>query len=255
MNHPVYPCAAEWICENMDSTDEFNFPGPPVLHYWHHASAHFAPLSFLKSQDVLFLQTKKVPNSSTPRDFVSYMDVSKNRGIPKWMVYNGKPYLNGMILGGTSIFGNIHINPTLYAPWDWNMFTYIFPSILTYLQPRCSIVPFGASKGTTTTTHPKKTTTRPKLNSSPLKNAAWKTILSYWVSVAFQGRTAKLREGTSSSKVVQVHPDCWLLGAFSGGNLPMEKNNLQSPGLVKVIRVLLLMEGILHHLGCTKLCK
>jgi len=21
-----------------------------------------------------------------------YMDVSKNRGTPKWMVYNGKPY-------------------------------------------------------------------------------------------------------------------------------------------------------------------
>ena len=25
----------------------------------------------------------------------SYMGVSKNRGTPKWMVYNGKPYLNG----------------------------------------------------------------------------------------------------------------------------------------------------------------
>jgi len=24
-----------------------------------------------------------------------YMSVSKNRGTPKWMVYNGKPYLNG----------------------------------------------------------------------------------------------------------------------------------------------------------------
>ena len=23
---------------------------------------------------------------------VLYMDVSKNSGIPKWMVYNGKPY-------------------------------------------------------------------------------------------------------------------------------------------------------------------
>ena len=23
---------------------------------------------------------------------VLYMDVSKNRGTPKWMVYNGKPY-------------------------------------------------------------------------------------------------------------------------------------------------------------------
>ena len=28
--------------------------------------------------------------------FVQHMGVSKNRGIPKWMVYNGsKPYQNG----------------------------------------------------------------------------------------------------------------------------------------------------------------
>ena len=36
------------------------------------------------------------------------MGVSKNRGTPKWMVYNGKPYWNGWF-GGTTIFGNIHI--------------------------------------------------------------------------------------------------------------------------------------------------
>ena len=30
--------------------------------------------------------------------------------------------------------------------------------------------------------------TPPKFNSSPLKNSGWKTILSYWVSVTFQGR-------------------------------------------------------------------
>ena len=36
------------------------------------------------------------------------MGVSKNKGTPKWMVYNGKPYENGWF-GGTSIFGNIHI--------------------------------------------------------------------------------------------------------------------------------------------------
>ena len=28
-----------------------------------------------------------------------YMDVSKNRGTPKWMVYNGESYQNGMIWG------------------------------------------------------------------------------------------------------------------------------------------------------------
>ena len=37
-----------------------------------------------------------------------YMGVSKNRGTPKWWVYNGKPYWNGWF-GGTIIFGNIHI--------------------------------------------------------------------------------------------------------------------------------------------------
>ena len=38
-----------------------------------------------------------------------YMGVSKNRGTPKWMVYNGKPYSNGWF-GCTTIFGNIHID-------------------------------------------------------------------------------------------------------------------------------------------------
>ena len=37
----------------------------------------------------------------------------------------------------------------------------------------------------------------PKFNISPLKNDAWKTILSYWGPVTFQGRTVKLREGTN----------------------------------------------------------
>ena len=36
------------------------------------------------------------------------MDVSKNKGTPKWMVYNGKPYENGWF-EGTPIFGNISI--------------------------------------------------------------------------------------------------------------------------------------------------
>ena len=36
------------------------------------------------------------------------MGVSKNRGTPKWMVYNGKPYKNGWF-GGTTVFGNIQI--------------------------------------------------------------------------------------------------------------------------------------------------
>ena len=27
-----------------------------------------------------------------PKDSCTYMDVSKNRGTPKWMLYNGKPH-------------------------------------------------------------------------------------------------------------------------------------------------------------------
>ncbi len=39
--------------------------------------------------------------------------------------------------------------------------------------------------------------TPPKFNSSPLKNGPWKDKpASYWVSVTFQGRAVKLREGT-----------------------------------------------------------
>ena len=34
--------------------------------------------------------------------FPWYLGVSKNRGTPKWMVYNGKPYRNGWF-GGTKI--------------------------------------------------------------------------------------------------------------------------------------------------------
>ena len=41
------------------------------------------------------------------------MGVSQNSGIPKWMVYNGKPYQNGWF-GGTTIFGNTHMMYTLY---------------------------------------------------------------------------------------------------------------------------------------------
>ena len=38
------------------------------------------------------------------------LGVSKNRGTPKWMVYNGKPYEQMDDLGGnTPIFGNTHI--------------------------------------------------------------------------------------------------------------------------------------------------
>ena len=40
----------------------------------------------------------------------AYMDISKNRGTPKWMFYNGKPYEQMDDFGGfPPIFGNTHI--------------------------------------------------------------------------------------------------------------------------------------------------
>ena len=62
----------------------------------------------------------RCPNRSDinlPRIQWDFMGVSKNRGTPKWMAYNGKPYQNGWF-GGTTIFGNTLIavlmehNPT-----------------------------------------------------------------------------------------------------------------------------------------------
>ena len=39
-----------------------------------------------------------------------YLGVSKIRGTPKWMVYNGKPYYSKMDdFGGITIFENTHL--------------------------------------------------------------------------------------------------------------------------------------------------
>ena len=40
--------------------------------------------------------------------WIPHVGVSKNRGTPKWMVYNGNPYQNGWF-GGTTISGNTHV--------------------------------------------------------------------------------------------------------------------------------------------------
>ncbi len=47
------------------------------------------------------------------------MGVSKNRGTPKWMVYNGKPYQNGWFGGPTPIFGNTHIVNQTWSFGAW----------------------------------------------------------------------------------------------------------------------------------------
>ena len=47
------------------------------------------------------------------------MGVSKNRGTPKWMVYDGIPYQNGWF-GGTPIFKNIHFHTVFNQKGLWN---------------------------------------------------------------------------------------------------------------------------------------
>ena len=54
------------------------------------------------------LQNKLILPQSTCLVYLQ-LGVSKNRGTPKWMVYNGKPYQNGWF-GGTTIFGNTQLS-------------------------------------------------------------------------------------------------------------------------------------------------
>ena len=51
--------------------------------------------------------------------------VSKNRGTPKWMVYNGKPYQNGWFGGFSHIFGNTHMKVQVLQEAE-NHVLYIF---------------------------------------------------------------------------------------------------------------------------------
>ena len=46
--------------------------------------------------------------------YINNMSVSKNRGTPKWMVYDGKPHYNGWF-GGTIIFWK-HLYQLQYFP-------------------------------------------------------------------------------------------------------------------------------------------
>ena len=63
-----------------------------------------------------YMAPKKVQGEIIPVALKVHMDVSKNRGTLKWMVYNGKPYWNGWF-GGTIIFGNTHIVQLRHSPF------------------------------------------------------------------------------------------------------------------------------------------
>ena len=60
--------------------------------------------------------------------------------------------------------------------------------------------------------------TPPKFNCLPLKHGGWKTSLSYWVSVTFQGRAVKLR------RVHELLDSFWV--AFSLTQLTITKKYL-----------------------------
>ena len=66
------------------------------------------------------------------------MDVSKNRGTWKWMVYSGKPHQNGWFWG-TIILGNTHIHYHNWIPPFFNRKTSIFCCQLGYLIPDCNL--------------------------------------------------------------------------------------------------------------------
>ena len=51
-----------------------------------------------------------------------HLGVSKNRGTPKWMIYNGKPYFLMDDLGGKpTIFGNIHFFLRFFLTWKFKL--------------------------------------------------------------------------------------------------------------------------------------
>ena len=86
-----------------------------LIHHWVESifcqpNCHFLHVSFLYLDDITCLD----------------MDVSKNRGIPKWMVYNGKPnYLGVALFLETPIYTHgapsrtsYTLNPTSSSGWS-----------------------------------------------------------------------------------------------------------------------------------------
>ncbi len=53
----------------------------------------------------------------------------------------------------------------------------------------------------------------------------WNTILSYWVSVTFQGRAVKLREGKDFKVILELKipgTKWWLHGLFKANTQPLK---------------------------------
>ena len=84
-------------------------PAPWRVFHWHGRSGEVGFLSAKQGshqKQFFFLPHRRVDNHDIHE---YYMGVSKNRGIPKWMVYNGNPIKMDDLGGKPTIFGNIHI--------------------------------------------------------------------------------------------------------------------------------------------------
>ena len=57
-------------------------------------------------------------NANTVLDSQYYIGVSIHGGTPKWMVYNGKSYLNVVWFGGSPIIGNPYMILKVYTIYD-----------------------------------------------------------------------------------------------------------------------------------------
>ena len=102
-------CQAEWhwiLLLQQLHVCRIGFMYGPV---WHLASVKFpkAPRAPSFDLDVAVFKTCFLYKIS--KEFLLFeLAISKNRGHPKWMVYNGKPDLNWWF-GGTPIFGNTQL--------------------------------------------------------------------------------------------------------------------------------------------------
>ena len=83
--------------------------------------------------------------------------------------------------------GTLNRPPALRAHEPWTMWRFIFASARSGARKPRKLRPKRVQSA--------HWLTPPKVNSSPLKNGGWKTSLSYWVSVTFEGRTVQLWVG------------------------------------------------------------
>ena len=91
----IYPTADGWVPPAWPSNEDF--------------ANGVESSEPLPSRKLTYFSPWKRKNHRLKHALSGDMGVSKNRGTPKWMLYNGKPYQNGWF-GGTIVFGNTHMS-------------------------------------------------------------------------------------------------------------------------------------------------